>query len=302
MAIEFLYAKDDVLSFIKNLYDQGYHLAKKSNSGEAVSLTQADAVSALTTDLFFPGSAVYWIEDRNKNSIVQLIACEKQSDPFYVGKQGRMAGYLSSLAQNEQKDAADQVNKVIQTYLKKHGTFRNYNPNARMSCYFLPSYLQMDADYCSAPLPDHICQGGLKILCKKDLADIFLNKLSNLHNYHSAVQSTACHISEYWEDRTFSIICCGFLCDRNRFLNEDLQKMIRWISDDKKAIFFNQKLRMIAEAPYEATSRQQSMDFKITIFIDNPWRCWIGKEESYSGKPTILWPNVKETEEDPTEF
>lgn len=297
MAIEFLYAKDDVSSFIKNLYDQGYHLTSK-----AIPLTQADATSALTIDLFFPSSKVYWIENKDKNRIVQLNSCGLQSDPSYVGKQGRMAGYLSSLTQHEQKVAADQVKKVIHSYLKKYGTFRNYNPNVRMSCYFLPSYAQVDKAYRNAPLSDHICQGGLKILCKKEHADIFLDKVNNLHNYHTAIQSKTYYISEYWEDRTVSIICCGFLCDRNHFSAEDLQKMIRWISDDQKAVFFNQKLKMIAEAPYEATNRQQSMDFKITIFVDNRWRCWIGQEKLYSGKPIILWPNVKETEESPTEF
>jgi hypothetical protein len=291
MAIEFLYSKEDVPSFVENLYSQHYYLAREVKPRQDLILTQVDATAMLITDLFFPGSRRYWIGDSAHSHILQMDSCGKQSHPAYVGKQGRIAGLLSLYFQPEHKESAQDIHKIVKTYLRKHGTYRNYNPGVRMSCYFLPSYAQLDDAYRNEPHPSHICPGGLQILCLKDQTEVFLDKVHSLSDFHPSIQCKAQYVSDYGEDHSSANICLDFLCDRSCFAFGDFQKMIRWISGNQKAVVHNQKLRMIAESAPDRSMIIHPMDIKIKVYIDNPWQCWVGQEETYSGKPVILWPD-----------
>lgn len=290
MALEFLYAENDVPSLISALYDSEYYLSQSVGIYKDLPLSQIDAITALKTDLVLPGFTVYWVGRGENNQLLQFKSCGKQSHPSYVGKQGRVAGYLSISTRAEPSDEAAKLLKMMRQYLRKNGLFRRYNGSARMSCYYLPNYSQLEENYLQRPFPEYVCRGTIRVICESDQVAGFIEKLEQISKCYPAIENGNVFANGYRGNK-MSVICFEFLCNHKLFSFSDLMQMIQWISENKKSAVCNQKLQMIAESPPMSIKNHLGIQASIVIFIDNPWQCWIDCESEYSGKTTILWPN-----------
>lgn len=290
MALEFLYSQDDIPSLVANLYDNGYYLSRSAGSYKDQPLSYADVVSALGVNLLLPGSKVYQVGKGEHKYIMQLISCGKYSHPCYVGKHGRIAGCLSPSIQSEIESEAGNLQKIMRAYLKKNGSFLRYNANSRMSCFFLKNYEKLEKNYLQNPFPEHTCRGVIRILSRSTQVMLFIEKLEKTSQYFPAIESGCITVTKYWADHNVSDICLEFLCDHTSFSISDLRRMILWISDNRKSAVCNQKLQMFAESPPMSVNSVSENQPSITIFIDNPWKCWINNDSDYSGRPIILWP------------
>jgi len=288
MALEFLYAENDIPSFISTLYDNKYYLSRSAGLYKDQPLSYSDAASALRTDLQLPGTKVYWVGKGDQIHLLQLTSCGKQSHPCYAGKQGRIAGFLSSETQPETASESSNLLKIMKHYLKGNGSFRRYNGNARMSCYFLTNYNKLDEAYLHKPFPDHICRGVMRVLCDETHKTDIIPKLDKAPEKYPAIEKNKMIVNENWANHDISEILFDFLCDRNLFSAADLQNLILWLSDGQKSVMYNQKLQMIAESP-PMSFKNFPEEAQIVIFIDNPWQCWINHEDEYTGRPIALW-------------
>lgn len=290
MSMEFLYASEDIPALVEHLYDNGFFLARSAGENKGMPLSCSEAESSLDTDLFFPGSKVYWIGNEKSSHLLQFISCGKRSEPCYVGKQGREAGFLSTKPQTETDGDSTSLQKLMRKYLKKYGIFQRYNASARMSCFFLPNYRLKEARYLQNPYPDHICLGTGRVVCYRHKSVEIIKKLETISSGFPAIQNCSLNLRDYWVNEDLDDIRFTFLCDRNLFTYFDFQRLIRWLSDNQKSVVANQKLQMFGESLPMSLVNEQADQPHMIVFLDNPWQCWLNHERDYSGKPTILWP------------
>lgn len=293
MAIEFLYASEDIPSLVTYLYDNGFFLSRSAGIYRDKPLSSTEAESSLDSDLYFPGTKVYWIGNEKSNHLLQFVPCGKQCDPCYVGKQGRAAGFLSTKSQVNTDSDSVILQKLMRQYLKKHGIFQRYNGNARMNCFFLPNYRLKEERYLQNPYPDYLCLGTGRVICYRQKSVEIINKLESISIHFSAIQNCSLNIRDYWVNKDLEDIRFAFLCDHNLFTYLDFQRLIRWLSDNQKSVVANQKLQMFGESPPMSLVNAQANQPHMIVFLDNPWQCWLNHERDYSGKPTILWPEKK---------
>ncbi len=290
MALEFLYALEDIPSLVFFLYENGYYISKGKDLQSNRLLTPNDAISALSTDLLLPGSKVYWIGQGEQRFVLQFISCGNQSHPCCLGREGRAAALLSSRSQSGLKESADKLQKILRGYLKKNGSFLPYNGKARMSCYFLHNYLALEEDYLCTPFNDPICRGVIRVLCSQMQVNTVTENLGRIAKQYPAIVPGRMHIFTNWGNHEVADICFEFLCDRSNFSFSDLHNLIRWLSGNRKSEASNQKLRMMANCPPMRSLPSHVEQPIITVFIENPWQSWLGSEEHYSGKLVTLWP------------
>lgn len=291
MSIEFLYAAEDIPDLVDYLYDNGFFFARSAGIYKGKPLSPSQAESSLESDLFFPGSKVYWIGNEKSGQLLQFVSCGKQSEPYYVGKRGRDAGFLSTRPHSDMDFDAILLLKSMRKYLKKHATFQRYNGDARMNCYFLPYYRLKEERYLQNPYPDYLCLGTGRVICYSHQKMEMIKKLETVSSCFPAIQNFIPIMRDYWVNTDLSDIRFTFLCDHNNFSFFDFQRLIRWLSDNKKSVVANQKLQMFGESPPMPLAKVQMEQPHIMVFLDNPWQCWINYEHEYSGKSIVLRPD-----------
>lgn len=290
MALEFVYSMEDIPNFVGYLYDNHYYLSRGAGLYKGKILSEIDANSALSSDLLFSGTKMYWVGNKKKSRIMQFSSCGKESHPRYLGKQGRSVGLFSQSGEIEDKSEALVLQKSVRAYFRKNGSFRPYNEIARMSCFFLRNYIELDERYALKPLPNNICHGAIRILCIKSQTEYYTNKINDVLHGFQGVDPDNLLVHKYWGEHQLTEICADFLCNRDCFLLSDLEQMIRTISDNNKAVIMNQKLHMLAKSVPNSSSCSSVDAPIISIQIDNPWECWLNREDEYSGKPINIWP------------
>lgn len=293
MAIEFLYASEDIPTLLGPVYENGFFFSRSAGMYRDKPLSSVEAESLLDSDLFFPGSKVYWIGNEKSSHLLQFVSCGKQSEPCYVGKRGREAGFLSTISQANMDCDSVRLQKLMRKYLKKHGAFQPYNGASRMSCFFLPNYKLKEEQYLQNPYPDALCLGTGRVICYRKKSVEIINKLETISIHFPAIQNCSLYIRDYWANKDLEDIRFAFLCDHNLFKYLDFQRLIRWLSDNQKSVIANQKLQMFGESPPMSLDNAQADQPHMIVFLDNPWQCWLNHERDYSGKPTILWPEKK---------
>lgn len=196
LRLEFLQSDGDIVEFVNYLYEQGLSISQRCKQMCDVELDRITAIHKLQHDLY-TSWGTYFIGDEANKRLLMLDSCGPQSHPSKLGRQGRLAGVIGHV----DKDNAieKELMRLLRNYFRRNYKFLRYNGVARMSCYFGPHYLRMEADFFDDPRAEDLCGGYLCLICCSDRVEFEKERAANALN-RLDVQNVQISVRPYWNN------------------------------------------------------------------------------------------------------
>ncbi|MBR5264209.1 MAG: hypothetical protein IKV50_05890 [Clostridia bacterium] len=178
--------------------------------------------------------------------------------------------------------------RQIKKYFSKHYTRAHYNGAARMVCYFGENYTKLDEEYQKHPEKDNVCPGLIRILFQDDRPEGIRDLVTKTLADYPAIVIVEITEGKDWQQPERNEMRVVLSCDHSAFCFDDLKRIMLELNGNQKADAFKTKLVLAAMTYHDPLTGPQKT--AIHICVENPWQCWIGRENEFSGNRIIIWP------------